>query len=315
MMKTKIDFSEESLKLKTPIPITQHPAAVYLSGLSEGSRPTMQYSLDAIASLLTNGECNHLNLDWSQLRYRHTSAVRAALRSRLAASTTNKMMSALRRVLKEALRLDLIEPRTYEKASDFPQYPESREPRGRALSAEEIRQLVDSCNGNSIADIRNLAIVGILRSGGLRRNELVNLDTGDFNVRTGALLVRNGKGGKDRTVYLSEQAIAFVNHWIEVRGNAPGPLLLPIDKVSRIYARRMTPDAILKIVQKLADRAGIKPFSPHDFRRTFCSDLLDAGVDIVTVQKLAGHTSPTVTAKYDRRGDETLRKAVQHLGL
>jgi integrase len=312
-MKTKIEFSEDNLKLKSPIPITQHPAAVYLSGLSEGSRPTMKQSLDAIAQLLTNGECNHLSLDWSKLRYRHTSAVRAALRSRLAASTTNKMMCAVRRVLKEALRLDLIEPRIYEKATDFSQYPESREPRGRALGAGEIRQLIDSCSSGSIADIRNLAIVGILRSGGLRRTELVNLNVDDFHGDTGAIRVHNGKGGKDRTVYLSEQAIAFVRDWIEIRGKAPGPLLLPIDKISRIYARRLTPDAILKIVQKLADQAGIKPFSPHDFRRTFCSDLLDAGVDIVTVQKLAGHTSPTVTAKYDRRGDEVLRRAAQNL--
>ena len=49
--------------------------------------------------------------------------------------------------------------------------------------------------------------------------------------------------------------------------------------------------------------------------RTFCSDLLDAGVDIVTVQKLAGHSSPVTTAKYDRRGEETKRRAVQCLKL
>ena len=70
---------------------------------------------------------------------------------------------------------------------------------------------------------------------------------------------------------------------------------------------------MLKIVQRRAFLAGVESFSPHDVRRTFCSDLLDAGVDIVTVQKLAGHASPVTTAKYDRRGEETKRRAVQHL--
>nr|WP_306469804.1 site-specific integrase [Oscillatoria laete-virens] len=77
----------------------------------------------------------------------------------------------------------------------------------------------------------------------------------------------------------------------------------------------LDPPSVLLIVQKRASQAGVEQFSPHDFRRTFCSDLLDAGVDIVTVQKLAGHSSPVTTAKYDRRGEETKRRAVQKLGF
>ena len=56
-------------------------------------------------------------------------------------------------------------------------------------------------------------------------------------------------------------------------------------------------------------------FSPHDFRRTFAGDLLSAGVDIVTVQKLMGHSSPDQTAKYDRRQDDTKKKAIMALDI
>uniref|UniRef100_A0A1D9GAJ0 Integrase n=1 Tax=Moorena producens (strain JHB) TaxID=1454205 RepID=A0A1D9GAJ0_MOOP1 len=102
---------------------------------------------------------------------------------------------------------------------------------------------------------------------------------------------------------------------MSTRGNQPGALLCPIQKGGQIQYRKMTPQAVLLILQKRAKEAGVESFSPHDFRRTFCSDLLDAGIDIVTVQKLAGHASPVTTAKYDRRGEEVKRRAVQKLGF
>jgi len=144
---------------------------------------------------------------------------------------------------------------------------------------------------------------------------VAKLELRDFNAETGAMDVRGGKGGKDRTVYLPQMAIAYLENWLAIRGKKSGALLCPIRKGGEIEIRNMTPQAILLIVQKRAEEAGVESFSPHDFRRTFCSDLLDAGVDIVTVQKLAGHASPVTTAKYDRRGEETKRRAVQKLGF
>jgi integrase len=69
------------------------------------------------------------------------------------------------------------------------------------------------------------------------------------------------------------------------------------------------------LLEKRATLAGVNNFSPHNFRRTFSSDLLDAKIDIATVQKLAGHSDPAQTAKYDRRGEETKRQAVQVLDI
>ena len=163
--------------------------------------------------------------------------------------------------------------------------------------------------------LRDAALIAILRGAGLRRSEVVKLEVRDFDAAAGSLEVREGKGGKDRTVYLPEAASEMVSRWLEVRGSSPGALLVPIRKGGQLEIRPMTSDAVLKILQRRAKQAGVESFSPHDFRRTFCSDLLDAGVDIVTVQKLAGHASPVTTAKYDRRGEEAKRSAVQKLGF
>ena len=98
-----------------------------------------------------------------------------------------------------------------------------------------------------------------------------------------------------------------------MRGPEPGPLFVPVLKSGRMVVRRLIPHAIYKMLGKRAQQAGVKAFSPHDLRRTFVSDLLDAGADIATVQQLAGHAGIATTVKYDRRGEAAKRRAVELL--
>jgi integrase len=148
---------------------------------------------------------------------------------------------------------------------------------------------------------------------GLRRSEVVNLDVSDFDPRTGGLTIRRGKGMKDRMTYLPSGATAAVLDWLELRGDEPGPLLYPVDKAGRITHRCLTDQAVMFVLQTLAKLAGVAAFSPHDFRRTFITQLLDTGADVITVSRLAGHADPATTAKYDMRGEEVKRQAVAKL--
>jgi integrase/recombinase XerD len=312
----KLNHDPSELVLSLPLPLTTHPAAVYLRSLREGSRPTMEQSLNAIASLLTNAQCDAYTLNWANLRYQHTSAVQAALLSKYAPLTVQKMMCALRRVLREAKKLGMMDGSDYEQAVELPSIKGSGKIQGRALKSAEIAALIQVCTDDPTTQgVRDAALVAILRGAGLRRSEVVKLNLQDFNPEVGSLEVIMGKGGKDRTVYLPESAVSFVEAWLKVRGHQPGALLCPIRKGGEIQIRAMSAQSVLLILQKRAAESGVESFSPHDFRRTFCSDLLDAGVDIVTVQKLAGHASVVTTAKYDRRGEETKRRAVQRLGF
>jgi integrase len=294
--------------------LTQHPAEVYLQQLRPRSQATMRRCLNIIANTLTSNTCDALSLDWGKLRYQHTAAVRMVLAEKFAPSTVNQMLCALRRVLKEAKKLKLISAVDYSSAIDLESFPENSELKGRALENSEISALMQVCREDkSRTGIRDLALIGILLGSGLRRSEVVNLELQDFDPITGALRVIGGKRGKNRTVYLPTSAKELVQKWLKVRGVKNGPLLYPISRGKRLVRRKMTDQAVLYILQKRATEAGIKSFSPHDCRRTFISDLLDAGVDLVTVSQLAGHASPLTTARYDRRGEEAKRKAVEFL--
>jgi len=275
----------------------------------------MREALNAIARLLTNGTSDALTLDWSALRYQHTAAVRSVLMEKYSPATANKMLCALRRTLKEARRLGLMDAEDYERAVDLEPIRGTSLLRGRALSSEEIAALMSACTDEPTAvGVRDAAMLAILIVG-LRRSEVVNLDLKDFNCRTRELTIRAAKGRKDRINYLPEAAVRAVSDWLVVRGKAPGPLLYPLDKAKRIITRRMSEQGVMRALQRRGEKAGIAPFSPHDLRRTFISDLLDAGADLVTVSQLAGHASPSTTSKYDRRGEAAKRQAIDLLNV
>jgi len=275
--------------------------------------------LNAIASLLTSGRLDLLSLDWGGLRFSHCAAVRASLAQSVAHSTANRMLSALRGVLKAAWRLGLIPTEQFHRALDFPPVRGETLPRGRALSGGELRALFAVCQNDNRAGTRDAALFGVLYGCGLRRAEAVALDVGDFCPDTNELRVHTGKGNKSRVVYPPSGAVAALVTWLSWRQGAVGsdgkePLFLPILKGhaeggGRIVLRRLSDQAVMDILLRRAKQAGLQKTSPHDFRRTFISDLLDAGADIATVQKMAGHSNVQTTARYDRRGEVAKQRA------
>ena len=199
-----------------------------------------------------------------------------------------------------------------QRAIDLPAVRGERLPRGRALSRGELRALFESCRKGSPADARDAALIGVLYAAGLRRAEVVALDISDYDPETGALIVR-GKGNKERTAYIDDGAAEAMGVWLTVRGEEDGPLFCPVSQTGAVVIRTMTDQAIYAILRSRAVKAKVKPFSPHDLRRSCVSDLLDAGVDISIVQKFVGHSNVTTTARYDRRGEHAKKRAAKSL--
>jgi len=295
----------------TAAQLQDHPAAVYLAGLSPGSRRTMRGALDSIARLgLGDPEATCWDVPWHKLRFQHTQIMRSALAAQYAHSTANRMLSALRGVLKAAWKLGLMSAEEYQKAASVESVRGETLPGGRALAAGELVSLLHVCPPTPLG-IRDAAIISLLYGCGLRRAELVTLDLQDYVKEENELRVR-GKGNKQRAVPVGNAALALAD-WLAVRGQDAGPLFWGLGNRNR--HGRLTDQAVYNMLRKRAREAGLKQLSPHDFRRTFVGDLLDAGADIVTVQKMAGHASPTTTSRYDRRDSRARHRAAALLQI
>jgi integrase len=159
------------------------------------------------------------------------------------------------------------------------------------------------------AGVRDAAILAMLIATGMRRAELCALRMSDVDLGTGRLRII-GKGDKERTAYLRNGALRYLRDWLAVRGDEPGPIFCRINKAGCIFPERaLSTTAMHKIIKKRAAEAGLRDISPHDFRRTYAGELLDAGQDIATVAALLGHASVQTTARYDRRGERAKEAA------
>ncbi len=288
-----------------------NPAMMYLAGLSETGRYTMAQALNTLASLLSSGHMNIESFAWNELRFQHVTAIRSRLEeSGYKPATVNKFLAAIRGTIKAAWQDSQITAEDYQKAVSVKSIKSSELPAGRELQTGELSALLEACEGDtSTAGTRDAAIIGLMYSCGLRRDEVVKIELSNYETDTGKLIVK-GKGKKERVAWLTGGAALALSDWMNLRGETSGALFLPINKSGRITSfERMTSKAIYNMLIKRAGEAGVKHFSPHDLRRTFVSDLLDNGADIVTVSKMAGHANVATTARYDRRPEEAKRKA------
>ena len=288
-----------------------NPAQLYMASLSAGSQG-MRKCLDVIAGILGHAD-DAETFPWETVTYRESMKVRVALTERYKPSTVNKILSTLRGVLKQTWRLGLVDADHYRRAVDVPNLLGSNLLSGRALANNEIAKLFETCTADpSPKGARDAALFAVFYGCGLRRGELARLDVEDFDPEDCSILVQ-GKRRKQRTVYVSTQACQHIKAWLDHRGADPGPMFCPVSQTGEVRHTRLRGESIAYILRRRQQEAGTDTFSPHDLRRSFVTALLDAGEDVFTVQKLAGHADATTTARYDRRGEGAKRRAVQAL--
>lgn len=299
------------------------PYYTYLDTLtSPESKRTMRGCLDRMARLITgDNDTTGAHQPWHTLRYEHTTAIAAAMADKgWSGAYINKHLVALRRVLKTAWTLDLMSTEDFRKAVEVPSVKSVRLPRGRHIPTDTIGHMLHSCyEDETAAGRRDAAIIAVLCSTGCRRSEIIALNFTDYDARERSLTVI-GKGNKQRLVHLNHDAVQLLEQWLSARGTHHGALFAPISRSGTVRTRNKQPapmsgQAIADLIARRLESSPTSNITPHDFRRTFIGELLDAGVDLATTQEIVGHASPATTARYDRRPAHRRREAIDRLAL
>lgn len=217
-------------------------------------------------------------------------------------ATINRKLASLRAFMKWA-----VGEGTIESVPRMPQGVEQVSAAPKALDRREMNSLVRAVERHGSK--RDQAIILVLLNTGLRVNELSALDSSDIEMseRKGKLVVRSGKGGKRREVPLNVEARRALNVYLDSRGDDNQALFLS-QQGSRLGSR-----GIQDVVGKYGRLAGLENLTPHALRHTFCTNLLRAGTDLVTVAKLAGHADISTTSIYTQPTGKDMGKAVEGL--
>ena len=303
---------EDSRAIRVSHPDAQW-ANVYVESLAAGpSRFTTASALRVVARDFFG--CESDQMPWTELRASEVGRLRGQLAEHRAPATANKMLAAVRGVLRAAWRGNAIDTDTFLRTIDAAQTVKgSRLPAGRALTSDEIQRLFAACDDGTPSGSRDEAAFALMLGCGLRCAETIAIDMADIDIGNGTIAVL-GKGNKERTAYLPIGALRAVATWVAVRGDVDGPLLCAVPRSGWLIAGSGISTAAVR--QRLAKRcriAGVVRCSPHDLRRTFVTNALAVGVDLAVVQRLAGHASPVTTATYDRRGESANKQAVKKL--
>lgn len=298
-----------------------NPLTLYLTRLAPSSQLTMRYVLQDAADRLGFEDINLEDIDWHLLQPEHVIALVAALREDgYAPNTSSLYVNAVRGVMNEAWRLNLISQEHLLRMRTVKAAPGTRLSQGRNLRRSLIREMMEVCAADPRPQgLRDAAVIGILYGSGMRKSESVNLDLAQINFEERSLRVI-GKGNKELIKYAPDWAFAKLQAWLAFRreqlkeGEQDDSFLFNrIRRGSHITRERITKHAIYYIARQRGQQVGVK-IMPHDFRRSFITRVIEEH-DLSIAQKLAHHTNIQTTANYDVRDDNERRRAVDRFDL
>lgn len=232
--------------------------------------------------------------DWSLLDRAVVVRVMAGIKTKRAPNTVRRIHASIKSLAGELAAYGLISGMAYQGIRRQKLQLPKVDPAGRYLDRQERGQLFSAIPAVARNEKEALLLGAVLALGlgaGLRYSEVVALKPTDYDQATGRVRVANGKGDKERFVFLA------------------GPAKARMDKV--IGKGVDFAQFHRELWDSLRYHADLNPLAFHDLRRTFASDAWDAGIDASTIAAMLGHSSIQTTMKYDRRTDDRKRRAAE----
>lgn len=195
---------------------------------------------------------------------------------------------------------------------------DTKKPAPHVLQEEQLERILAAARGRrGKQGLRDWAILELLFSTGARVAELVGLNRGDINLRTREISI-TGKGGKQRVIFISDQAAEALTKYLQTRTDPEEALFVRLKGAPRqirtaegktVLTRRLTVRSVWNIVQRYARAAGVMTkLSPHTFRHSFATALLRRGADLRAIQEMLGHANIATTQIYTHLTSPTLKE-------
>lgn len=204
----------------------------------------------------------------------------------------------------------VIENEIEEDPTELLSTPKKEEYLPTVLSIEEVNKIIDSIDVSDAIGQRNRTIMEVLYSCGIRVSELVNLPISQVFFEEKYINVI-GKGNKQRIVPISDKALMEIERWMQMRSEMP----MKSDDSGLLFINRrggqLTRQMVFIIVKNAAEAVGItKTISPHTFRHSFATHLLEGGANLRAIQEMLGHKSIITTEIYSHIDTQRLREEV-----
>src|SRR3984893_14870980 len=289
--KAKPNYRRAVLRL----PDLDHSKLAVLNSLtSPGSRRVYQYAIEQFIAWY----CSEPRLAFNRIvvvRYRMFLEGRG-----LAANTINQQLAAVRRLAYKAADAGLLSPELAAGIARAKGVKQLGHRSGNWLSLDQSSEVLKHASGDSLRARRDYAMLAMLLGCGLRRSELVGLETDEVQTRQDhwAIVDLIGKGRRVRTVPIPQWVKQALDRWVTAAGIREGKIFRAVTKRGKVWGKGISQNLVWYVVRNCCKAAGLDHIAPHDIRRTCAKLCHSGGGELEQIQFLLGHASVQTTERY-----------------
>jgi len=235
----------------------------------------------------------------------------------LSAANINQRLSAIRKLAAEATDNGALAPQVAAGIARVRGVRQEGRRTGNWLTREEAEALLEAPPRDTLAGLRDRALLGVFLGCGLRRRELADLTFAHLQQRDGRWVIVDlvGKRGKVRSVPMPSWCKALIDRWARAAGLREGYVFRPVNKGDRLAGESMTPQAIYQRVRGYVEELGMEDVRPHDLRRTYAKLAHKGGAALEQIQLSLGHSSVQTTERYLGVEQDLIDAPCDRLGL